>query len=75
LPRRARAGSRPAAYLDASVRAGISVFAAVDADDVSRAVHKLGADLCSGLWDDHHQDLRDRSELHLGYYVAIAELG
>jgi SAM-dependent methyltransferase len=66
---------RPAAYLDASVRAGISVFAALDADDVGHAVHELGADLRSGLWEERHGDLRDRSELHLGYYLAIAELG
>jgi SAM-dependent methyltransferase len=66
---------RPAAYLDASIRAGISVFAALDPGDVSHAVNDLGADLRSGLWNDRHRDLRDRSELHLGYYVAIAELG
>jgi hypothetical protein len=28
-----------------------------------------------GLWDERHRDLRDRPDLHLGYYVAIAELG
>jgi SAM-dependent methyltransferase len=66
---------RPAAYLDASVRAGISVFAALDADHVGRAIDQLGADLRSGLWDQRHRDLRDRPDLHLGYYVAIAELG
>jgi SAM-dependent methyltransferase len=66
---------RPAAYLDASVRAGISVFTALDADDVDHAVHELGTDLRSGVWDECHRDLRDRPELHLGYYVAIAELG
>jgi hypothetical protein len=66
---------RPATYLEPSVRAGISVFAALDADDVARAVHELDADLRSGLWDERHRDLRDRSEFHLGYYVAIAELG
>jgi SAM-dependent methyltransferase len=65
---------RPAAYLDASVRDGISVFAALDADDVEHAVHELDADLRSGRWDERHRNLRDRSELHLGYYLAIAEL-
>jgi SAM-dependent methyltransferase len=66
---------RPSAYLDASVRAGVSVFAALDVDDVDHAVHKLGTDLQSGVWDGRHRELRDRSDLHLGYYVAIAELG
>jgi SAM-dependent methyltransferase len=64
----------PSAYLDPSVRAGISVFAALDADDVSQAVHELGADLRSGVWDERHRDLRDQSELHLGYYLAVVEL-
>lgn len=66
---------RPAAYLDASVRAGISVFAAVDPDEVGHAVNALGADLRSGLWDDRHRDDRDRSDLHLGYYVANRRAG
>ena len=66
---------RPAAYLDASVRAGISVFAALDAVDVDDAVRELRADLRSGRWDKRHRNLCDRSDLHLGYYVAIAELG
>jgi SAM-dependent methyltransferase len=66
---------RPAAYLEARVRAGISVFAALGADDVGRAIHELGGDLRSGVWDERHRELRDRSELHLGYYAAVAEVG
>jgi SAM-dependent methyltransferase len=65
---------RPAAYLDPSVRDGISVFSALNADDVSRAVHELDADLRSGAWNERHVDLRDRSELHLGYYAVTAEV-
>jgi SAM-dependent methyltransferase len=65
---------RPAAYLDPVVRAGISVFAALDADEVGPAVHELRADLRSGVWDERHRDLRYRSELDLGYYVAVAEV-
>jgi hypothetical protein len=64
---------RPTAYLEASVRAGISVFDALDAEDVSQAVHELGADLRSGAWGVRHRELRHRSELHPGYYVVIAE--
>ena len=30
------------------------MFAALDADDVARAVHELAADLRSGLWDERH---------------------
>jgi hypothetical protein len=65
---------RPAAYLDPVVRAGISVFAALDPDEVGHAVDQLGADLRAGIWEERHRDLRERSELHLGYYVAVAEL-
>jgi SAM-dependent methyltransferase len=65
---------RPAAYLDPFVRAGISVFGALDADEVGQAVHELRADLRVGVWEECHRDLRDRSELHLGYYVAVAEV-
>jgi SAM-dependent methyltransferase len=65
---------RPAAYLDPVVRAGISVFAALDADEVGHAVHELRADLRSGAWDERHRDLRCRSKLHLGYYVAVSEV-
>ena len=65
----------PAAYLDPRVRAGISVFAALVAAEVGRAIDALDADLRSGAWQARHADLLALSELHLGYYVVIAELG
>jgi SAM-dependent methyltransferase len=65
---------RPSAYLDAHVRAGISVFAKLAADEVDRAVEALDADLRSNAWQARHRDLLALSELHLGYYVVIAEL-
>ena len=65
---------RPAAYLDPAVRDGISVFSALDAAHVTRAIHELDADLRSGAWDQRHDDIRDRSELHLGYYAVTAEV-
>jgi hypothetical protein len=34
----------------------------------------VGAWPSSGVWDERHHDLRYRSELHLGYYVAVAEV-
>jgi hypothetical protein len=66
---------RPYAYLDTRVRAGISVFAALAADHVDRAVQALAADLRSGAWDARHRDLLELPELNLGYYVVIAEVG
>jgi len=65
---------RPAAYLDPSVRDGISVFSALNADDVTRAIRELNADLRTGAWDKRHPDIRNQSELHLGYYAVTAEL-
>ena len=40
---------RPAAFLDARVRSGISVFARLAADDVARGIERLGADLALSL--------------------------
>ncbi len=60
--------------LDPRVRAGISVFAALAAADVDRAVDALEADLRSGAWQARNADLLGLSELHLGYYAVIAEL-
>jgi len=42
---------RPEAYLDPKVRAGISAFALLDQDAVSRGVARLEADLESGAWE------------------------
>ena len=64
---------RPSAYLDPTVRAGISVFARLGADEVHDGLGRLAADLRSGLWRERHRDLEGREALHLGYYVAVAE--
>jgi SAM-dependent methyltransferase len=65
---------RPAAYLDPLVRDGISVFSALDPDDVTHAIQELEADVRSGAWEQQHKDIRQRSELHLGYYAVVAEV-
>lgn len=65
---------RPEAYLHQAVRDGISVFAQLSAEQVHRGVDALRADLDSGDWHARHRDLLERTELHLGYYVVIAEL-
>jgi len=38
-------------------------------------VHALRDDLASGAWYERHRDLLELAELHLGYYVVIAEVG
>ncbi len=65
---------RPAAYLDPRVREGISVFAQLSAGEVAEGIAALRDDLDSRRWHDTHRELLERSELHLGYYVVIADL-
>jgi len=64
---------RPEAYLDPTVRAGISVFAQLSSRAVDRAIDALGADLESGRWQKRHREMLKTDELHLGYYVITAE--
>ncbi|MGH2886952.1 MAG: hypothetical protein ACRDPA_30385, partial [Solirubrobacteraceae bacterium] len=64
---------RPDAYLDPDVRAGISVFAQVPSAATDRTIDALGVDLETGRWHQRHRALLELSELHLGYYVIVAE--
>ena len=64
---------RPEAYLRPEVRAGISVFSQLSSAAVNRAVDALGADLETGRWRERHRELLKLEELHLGYYVIVAE--
>jgi SAM-dependent methyltransferase len=64
---------RPEAYLDATVRANISVFSLLPAAEVDAMVAALRAALASGAWERRHGDLLARDELDLGYRVLIAE--
>ncbi len=64
---------RPEAYLDPAARAGISVFSQVSSGAVDRAVDALAADLRDGRWQESHRELLNMDELHLGYYVIVAE--
>ena len=63
---------RPEAYLDARVRAGISVFARIPPADVEACVRALRDDLASGAWHERHADLLEREELDLGYRLLVA---
>jgi hypothetical protein len=65
---------RPSAYLDPTIRAGISVFARLGADEVRDGLARLAEDLRTGLWRERHRDLEGLEALHLGYYVAVAEI-
>ena len=59
---------RPAAYLDARVRAAMSSFWAVD--NVSEGLEKLASDLDSGAWAERHSQLLDLDECDAGYRLV-----
>lgn len=60
---------RPAAYLDARVRAAISSFWALG--DVSEALSRLESDLQSGAWKQRYGHLLNHSEYDLGYRLVV----
>ena len=62
---------RPEAYLDATVRAGISQFAKLEAP-TARAVAELRRDLESGVWQSRNQALLGLDQLDLGYRLLVA---
>jgi SAM-dependent methyltransferase len=64
---------RPEAYLDPDVRGSTSVFSQVSSAAVDRAIDALGADVRDGRWKERHRELLSMDELHLGYYVIVAE--
>ena len=61
---------RPAAYLDARVRAGMSSFWALD--DITAGLERLCADLDSGAWARAHGDLLDIEARDCGYRLVVA---
>jgi SAM-dependent methyltransferase len=63
---------RPAAYLNAEVRAGVSVFAALGKEEVAEGVERLSADLESGEWQRRNAALLELEELDLGYRLVVA---
>ncbi len=64
--------ARPEAYLDPTVREGISVFARLDQGVVARAVAQLEKDLSTGAWHERNASIADCPELDLGYRLLIA---
>jgi SAM-dependent methyltransferase len=63
---------RPEAYLDARVRASISVFARLSAAEVEDCVVCLARDLASGAWHARHGGLLELEALDLGYRLLVA---
>jgi len=64
---------RPEAYLDETVRAGISVFGRLSDAEVGQFVKALHDDLASGAWARRNAELLELEELDLGYRLVIAD--
>jgi SAM-dependent methyltransferase len=63
---------RPEAYLDESVRRGVSVWTKVGPEAEQRAVHDLRNDLDSGRWAERNRELLDLDEAEMGLRLLIA---
>lgn len=61
---------RPAAYLDAKVRAAISCFWAVT--DLETGLGKLEEDLKSGAWEQKYGHLLELDSFDLGYRLVVS---
>jgi SAM-dependent methyltransferase len=64
--------SRPEAYVDPVVQAGISGLARLEPAVRERGTERLRADLASGAWDERHGHLRSLAELDVGYRLITA---
>jgi SAM-dependent methyltransferase len=65
---------RPHAYLDDTVRDGMSLFAMTPKNQVEEGLSCLSSDLQTGVWQRRHSGLLQMPELDLGYRLLIAEL-
>jgi SAM-dependent methyltransferase len=64
---------RPEAYLDATVRAGMSGLARLDESVVARGIERLRADLASGAWEARFGHLRSLETLDVCYRLVMAD--
>jgi SAM-dependent methyltransferase len=64
--------ARPEAYLDPTVRAGISCCSLLDQTLVDERITQLAEDLETGTWDRRHPGLRDQPSQDVGYRLVIS---
>jgi SAM-dependent methyltransferase len=64
---------RPEAYLDATVRAGMSLMALTAPADLTDGLATLRADIESGGWRTRYRALLDRTSIDAGYRLIIAD--
>lgn len=65
---------RPDAYLDDTIRHGMSLFSMAPADQVAEGLTRLRGDIESGQWRRRHAELLHQRELDLGYRLLTADL-
>jgi hypothetical protein len=63
---------RPEAYLDPTVRAGISAFGRTTG--VEERIETLRHDLSTGRWARRHRNLLHQTSIDLGYRIVTARL-
>jgi SAM-dependent methyltransferase len=63
---------RPGAYLDPTVRAGISMLAQADLRELADGLSALAADLDSGAWAQRHRELSTLDRLDVGYRMIVS---
>jgi SAM-dependent methyltransferase len=61
---------RPSAYLDPTVREGISTFSKIG--NVDPQLGRLESDIVSGAWEQRYRSLMDLKALDLGYRILIS---
>lgn len=64
---------RPEAYLDPTVRAGITLFTRTADEAAGPGLARLADDLRSGRWQHEHANLLDVGELDVGYRLVSAD--
>lgn len=64
---------RPHAYLDETVRAGISMLALTPKPLLAKGLERLRAELTNGAWARRHADLLDVPQLDLGYRLLVSD--
>ncbi len=65
---------RPHAYLDDTVRAGMSMLALTPKTQLQEGLTRLRGDLATGEWACQHADIIDKIYLDLGYRLVVAEI-
>ena len=65
--------TRPEAYLDPVVRAGMSAFGLLTEAERRPGIDRLEADLASGAWQARHAVLREIDELDCGHRLVVAQ--